>query len=203
MKTHLAIAGPFAPAGPTARYFAVASLTVLSITVALLLGGCATFSRDPGVREQGVMLDDNVIENLVKREVRKSDPGFATAHLVSVSYNGLVLLVGQVATEALKQQATIAAENIGKVRKVHNELEVGGPISYMARSNDSILTAKLKSKLLVNAETSARKVKVVTENGIVYLMGMLSRVDADRVVDVARSVYGVQKIVKVFEYSDD
>ncbi len=95
-----------------------------------------------------------------------------------------------------------SAEKIGKVRKVHNELEVGAPISYVARSNDNLLTAKLKSKLLVNAETSTRKVKVATENGVVYLMGMLPRTQADRVVEVARSVFGVQKIIKVFEYTD-
>jgi len=168
----------------------------------LVLGGCATFSRDPGIREQGVMLDDSVISSMVKRQIRNSDAGFSTAHLVAVSYNGVVLLLGQVSSEALKNAATTQAEKIGKVRKVHNELEIGGPISYLARSNDSVLTAKLKSKLLVNAETSARRVKVITENGIVYLMGILPRVEAERVVDVARSVYGVQKIVKVFEYTD-
>ncbi len=168
----------------------------------LVLGGCATFSSDPGIREQGVMLDDGVISSMVKRKIRDSDDGFATAHLVTVSYNGVVLLLGQVSSEELKNAATDQAEKIGKVRKVHNELEIGGPISYMARSNDSMLTAKLKSKLFVKADTSARRVKVITENGIVYLMGMLPRAEAEHVVDVARSVYGVQKIVKVFEYTD-
>jgi osmotically-inducible protein OsmY len=171
-------------------------------TVFLLAAGCATFNKDPGIREQGVMLDDTIIESMVKRQIRNSDPGFADAHLTTVSYNGVVLLLGQVASETLKSKASSSAERIGKVRKVHNELQVGSPISYVARSNDNLLTAKLKSKLFVNAETSTRKVKVVTENGIVYLMGMLPRAEADRVVEVARSVFGVQKIIKVFEYTD-
>ncbi len=182
--------------------FLSALFSPATLMALLVLGGCATFSRDPGIREQGVMLDDSVISSMVKRQIRNSDAGFSTAHLVAVSYNGVVLLLGQVSSEALKNAATTQAEKIGKVRKVHNELEIGGPISYLARSNDSVLTAKLKSKLLVNAETSARRVKVITENGIVYLMGILPRVEAERVVDVARSVYGVQKIVKVFEYTD-
>ena len=108
----------------------------------------------------------------------------------------------RIARTAWDDRVNSPAEKIGKVRKVHNELEVGAPISYVARSNDNLLTAKLKSKLLVNAETSTRKVKVATENGVVYLMGMLPRTQADRVVEVARSVFGVQKIIKVFEYTD-
>jgi osmotically-inducible protein OsmY len=181
---------------------AASGRTLVTIAVLILSAGCATFSTDPGIREQGVILDDNIIESMVKRQIRKSDPGFANAHLTTVSYNGVVLLLGQVSSEALKIKASSSAEKIGKVRKVHNELEVGAPISYVARSNDNLLTAKLKSKLLVNAETSARKVKVATENGVVYLMGMLPRTQADRVVEVARSVFGVQKIIKVFEYTD-
>lgn len=176
--------------------------TLVTIAVLILSAGCATFSKDPGIREQGVILDDNIIESMVKRQIRKSDPGFANAHLTTVSYNGVVLLLGQVSSEALKIKASSSAEKIAKVRKIHNELEVGAPISYVARSNDNLLTAKLKSKLLVNSETSARKVKVATENGVVYLMGMLPRTQADRVVEVARSVFGVQKIIKVFEYTD-
>jgi len=148
------------------------------------------------------MVDDTVSASMVKRQIRSSDPGFADAHLTTVRYNGVVLLLGQVASETLKSKASSSAERIGKVRKVHNELQVGSPISYVARANDNLLTAKLKSKLFVNAETSTRKVKVVTENGIVYLMGMLPRAEADRVVEVARSVFGVQKIIKVFEYTD-
>jgi osmotically-inducible protein OsmY len=137
---------------------------------------------------------------MVKREIKNSNNAFDSAHLVAVSYNGIVLLAGQVESEALKSEAQQAAERIGKARRVHNELEVGGPISYVARTADSWLTGKVKTRLLANRETEASKVKVVTENGVVYLMGMLPRSHADSAVEVARSVYGVQKIVKVFEY---
>ena len=139
---------------------------------------------------------------MVKNEIRNSDAAFDTAHLVAVSYNGIVLLTGQVETEALKTEAQQAAERIGKARRVHNELSVGGPISYAARSADGWLTTKVKTRLLASKKTEARKVKVVTENGVVYLMGMLPRNEADHAVEVTRSVYGVQKIVKVFEYLD-
>lgn len=165
-----------------------------------LLGGCALFSDDPRVRTPGVMFDDQVVETMVKREIWNSDPAFDSAHLVAVSYNGVLLLTGQVESAELKRRAEEIAASFDKVRKVHNELQVGGPTSMVARANDSWLTAKVKTRMLADAEVAARKIKVVTENGVVYLMGMLPRNEADAAVEAARSVYGVQKIVKVFEY---
>ncbi|MDH3640802.1 MAG: BON domain-containing protein [Gammaproteobacteria bacterium] len=175
-------------------------LTALFSVQLALLTGCAAFSSDPRVRTPGTIVDDEVVESMVKREIRNSNPDFDSAHLVAVSYNGIVLLAGQVGTEALKVEAQQAAERIDKARRVHNELQVGGPISYVARTADGWLTTKVKTRLLASKQTEARKVKVVTENGVVYLMGMLPREQADSAVEVARSIYGVQKIVKVFEY---
>ena len=83
-----------------------------------------------------------------------------------------------------------------------NEIEVGGPISYVARTNDTWLTGKVKTKLAADERVNANRVKVVTENGVVYLLGLLPRQQANDTVAIARSVYGVQKIVKVFEYLD-
>ena len=180
---------------------AIGRLTI-SLTMVLLLGGCAAFSNDPRVRTPGTMFDDGVIESVVKRDIRKSDPGFANAHLIVVSYNGTVLLAGQVASRELKQKAQEVAQRVAKVRRIHNELEIGGSISYLARSNDTWLTGKVKSKLLANSRTDANKLKVVTENGTVYLMGILRHAEADSVVDVTSQVYGVRQIVKVFEYLD-
>ena len=165
----------------------------------VLLIGCA---NDPSKRTPGVFIDDAVLEPLIKREIRKSDEGFKGSHLVVVSYNGVVLLVGQVATADLSAKASQVARDINRVRKVHNELSVGGPISLVARSNDSWLTTKVKTRLIASNEAYGTKVKVVTENGVVYLMGLVSRAQADDTVKVTSWVYGVQKIVKVFEYLD-
>lgn len=181
------------------KYHAIV-LPALLLAQLFTLGGCAAFSSDPRVRTPGTIFDDQVIESMVKREIKNSDAGFDTAHLVTVSYNGIVLLAGQVESESLKVQAQQAAERIGKARRIHNELEVSGPISYAARTADSWLTTKVKVRLLASKQTQASKVKVVTENGVVYLMGLLPREQADGAVEIARSVYGVQKIVKVFEY---
>ncbi len=170
------------------------------LLLTLTLGACAMFSDDPRVRTPGTIVDDEVLENLVERDIRRSDSAFKSAHLVVVSYNGVVLLAGQVATQPLKADAQQVAQRVAKVRKVHNEIEISGPISYVARTNDTWLTGKVKTKLVAADHVNGSKVKVVTENGTVYLMGMLTRAEADEVVGVTSSVYGVQKIVKVFEY---
>ena len=168
----------------------------------LLLSACATFSNDPRVRTPGTMMDDEGIEKAVEQVIREADPGFKGAHLVIVSYNRIVLLLGQVASEDLKSRAGEVAADLPRVRRVHNEIEVGGPISYVARSNDGILTTKVKGKLIAAKDVPGRKLKVQTENGVVYLMGMVTRAEADRAVEVVKTAYGVQKIVRVFEYLD-
>ena len=177
----------------------MAYLYRVSITILLagLVAGCAS---DPGKRTTGVVIDDEGLEWTVKREIRNSDPGFKGSHIVVVSYNRVVLLAGQVATEALRNKAADVAQGLQSVRKVHNELTVGGPTSLVARSNDTWLTTKVKSRLLWADEAYGRKTKVLTENGVVYLMGLLTREQADIAVQVTSQVYGVQKIVKVFEY---
>ncbi len=162
--------------------------------------GCAVFSDDPRVRSPGALIDDQLIESTVKRRIWTSDSAFDSAHLVAVSYNGVLLLAGQVETAELRRRAEEIARGHPDVRRVHNELQVSGPISMVARANDTWLTSKIKTRMLADAEVPARKIKVVTENGTVYLMGMLPREEADRAVEVVSSVYGVQKIVKVFEY---
>lgn len=167
-----------------------------------LLSSCGTLSKDPRVRTPGTMLDDQMLETVVKREISRSLGGLKGTHLVVVSYNDVVLLAGQVASATMKDQAEQVTAGIDRVRRVHNELQIGGPISYVARTNDSWITTKVKSRLLADKHSHANQIKVVTENSVVYLLGTIPRAQAAQAVEVAKSVYGVQKIVKVFEYQD-
>ena len=184
-------------AGPRQRL-----VRLLAWTLCLAVSACGTFSSDPRVRTPGTQLDDEALEKVVERQIRRSDPDFDSAHLVIVSYNSVVLLLGQVESEALKARAQEVTQDLAKVRRVHNELGVGGPISYVARLNDGNLTAKVKTKLIGAKNVPGRKIKVQTENGVVYLMGILTREEADQAVEIAKTAYGVQKIVRVFEYLD-
>jgi len=173
---------------------------VALFVLAAILAACTTMSEDPRSRTPGKVMDDQGLEWEIGKDIRAADPGFESSNITIVSYNGIVLLAGQVGNESLKQLAGERARVFENVRSVHNELEVMAPLSMVARANDSWLTTKIKSQMFADAELVAGKIKVVTVNGVVFLMGMLPREEADRAVEVARSVYGVQKIVKVFEY---
>ena len=177
------------------------SITAL-LSLVIFISGCASVSDDPRARTPGVAIDDTFLETVVEREIRKSSPEFKGSHIVIVAYNGVVLLAGQVPSESAKQKATEVAQTLRRVKRVHNELTVGGPTSFFARSNDAWLTTKVKSRLVANKEIPGTKIKVQTENGTVFLLGLVLRADADKAVTEAQKVYGVQKIVKVFEYLD-
>jgi osmotically-inducible protein OsmY len=177
--------------------------SLLAIFVAIASGGCATTGiEDPGSRSPPKVWQDQMLEYDAEKEIKASDPGFESAHLVIVSFNGLVLLVGEVASEDLKAKAGEIVNTFKAVRSVHNELAVSGPISMVARSNDSWLTTKVKTKLLAHGAIDSARISVATENGVVYLMGIVPREQAEYAVDVTQTVDGITKIVKVFEYTD-
>ncbi len=181
-------------------------------TVSLLtLHGCGTvltavdsdpIEEDNGERTLGYLVEDYNIETKAMVNINAAATAFETAHIDVVSYNGYVLLVGQVPTEALKNQATEVVRKIRGVRRIYNELEIAAPSSGMTRTSDTWITAKVKSFLLGNPDIQAYRVKVVTENGVVYLMGLATRAEVQRIVDQASSISGVQKVVKLFELID-
>jgi len=179
------------------------SLYLFTLLSICLLGasGCSSYNGNkPDKRTPGALIDDQFIESVGKKEIRLADLRFGSAHLSIVSMNGVVLLVGQVESEDLIGIAEAALASVSKVRTVHNELTVAGPISLVARSNDAFLTSKVKTKLLANDRINSNRVKIVTEDSVVYLMGRINREKADIVVDITRNTSGVKKVVKVFEY---
>ena len=166
----------------------------------IVFAGCTNNPQEK--RTPGDLIDDNALEFVIEREIKASDEGFKGAHLVTTVYDGLVLLLGEVPSADLKEKATEVSESLYKVDpdKVHNYLTVGGPISLLARTNDSYLSGKVKTRLLAAPDVPAGRVKVVTENGVVYLLGKITPSDADLVVAETQKTFGVQKIVKVFDY---
>ena len=164
-----------------------------------MLASCA--SNDPRTRTTGAFIDDIGIERVVTREIN-ADERLRVGHVIVVSVNGVVLLVGQLPTEELRAAARNAAEGVRKVRKIHNEIEVAPPTSIGVRTNDKWMKAKVKTALLSAEDVDANLIKVVAENSVIYLMGIISRPQGDAAAEVARTVFGVQKVVKVFEYID-
>jgi osmotically-inducible protein OsmY len=176
-----------------------------------VLGACAPvmdatsdgpIRQNPGTRTVGTVLDDDHIEDVALVNINKVSPEMRKGHISVVSYNGVVLIVGQVPNEKLREQAAAAAAKVKKVRQVQNALTAEKNIAASARMYDSWLTTKVKSKFAFDKDINSGRIKVITENGTVYMMGLVTQKTADRAAKVAQQTAGAQRIVKAFEYID-
>jgi osmotically-inducible protein OsmY len=187
-------------------------LSLLALTLCLGISGCSSvinasrekpIDDDRGTRTFGSKIDDSLIETKVSVNIAKASPDLDNnSHIVVTSFNGIVLLAGQTPRADLKQLAEQTAAAVQKVKKVNNELQVIAPSSMLARSSDAWLTSKIKTEMLTDSAIPGSRIKVVTENGIVYLLGLLTQQEATRATNLVQGVSGVQKIVKLFEYID-
>ncbi len=150
-------------------------------------------------RSPGFYIEDENTEWKIRVEVIE---GFKDAHINATSYNLSVLLTGQAPTEEARKGIEGAARSNPGVKNVTNEITVGGNSSLASRSSDSLITTSVKARLINNGKVSPSHVKVVTESGVVYLMGILTRDEADAAAEIARSTSGVTRVVKVFDYVD-
>lgn len=123
-------------------------------------------------------------------------------NIAAVNYAQIILLVGEVPKAELKDRAATIAAQVSGVKTVYNQLVIGSPISAATKTKDTWITTQVKSVLLVTSGVPSANIKVVTENGIVYLMGILTRVQGDAAAKAASQASGVQKIVKIFEYTN-
>jgi osmotically-inducible protein OsmY len=171
----------------------------LSGCAALVVGGAAvgTALMVTDRRTSGAVLEDQAIELKAMNRVR--DVLGERGHVNPTSYNRTLLLTGEVPGEAERTAAERAVAGIDNLKGVVNELAVMGNTSLTARSNDSILTGKVKASFVDAKDLQANAVKVVTERGTVYLMGRVTEREATRATELARGVSGVQKVVRVFE----
>jgi osmotically-inducible protein OsmY len=182
-------------------------LAAATLAVATLISGCAPLLVGGAMvggglmmtdrRTSGTQVEDQTIELKAMNRIRESvgDRG----HVNVTSYSRLLLLTGEVANEADKAAIEQNVARIENVRSIVNELAVMGNASLTSRSNDTILTSKVKASYVDAKDLQANAVKVVTERGTVYLMGRVTEREAARASDIARGVSGVQKVVRVFE----
>jgi osmotically-inducible protein OsmY len=178
----------------------------LALLTAATLGGCAAVVVGGAVgtamvvsdrRSAGVQLEDQNIE--LKAVTRIREAVGERGHVSATSYNRMVLLSGEVASEADRTAIEQTVSRIENVRSIVNELAVMGSSSLTARSNDTILTSQIKATYLDAKDLHANTIKVVTERGTVYLMGRVTDREATRASELARGVSGVQKVVRLFE----
>lgn len=157
-------------------------------------GGAMAVDR----RTSGIFLED---ENIELKALQKIQTQISSeAHVNVTSYNRNVLLTGEVPDTEAKTKAEALVREIENVRNITNELVIGSKTSLSSRSNDTYLTSKIKTKFVTENRFQANYVKIVTENSVVYLLGIVSTGEADAATDIARNTDGVSKVVKVFEY---
>lgn len=185
-----------------ASLFGISLLGLQGCITTAVIGTAAVATKvatDP--RSAGRQLDDETLEEKVAYQLNKDAQLQEEARINVVSYNGKVLLIGQAPNDAARETAKNIAAGVEGVNEIYNEVRTGGKIGFGQISKDSWITTKVKSKLLVNAEVKSTEVKVITENGEVFLMGNLSENQANAAAEVARHVSGVTKVVKVITYA--
>ena len=168
------------------------------VIVAGAVGGAALMATDR--RSAGAQVDDSSIELKIANNI---GAGFGDrVHVNVTSYNGIVLLTGEVPTQDTMNSIVEIARTTPKVRTVDNELLVGPASNLESRTDDTYITAKVKSRFVEANKFSATYVKVVTERQVVYLMGLVTHAEADAATQIAATTSGVTRVVKLFQYID-
>ena len=185
-------------------------LAVLLVALAPFLQSCIPVLVGAGVgtgvmvaedrRTSGTILEDQTVEIKAKNRI---DEKYGEQVNISVtSFNRYVLLTGQAPTEEIKQNVTVLVLEVPNVRNVQNEIIVSGVSSTTSHASDALLTSRVKGRLSQNKDVGASHVKVISENGTVFLMGLVTHAEAEAASQTAATTSGAQRVVKVFEYLD-
>ena len=185
------------------------SLLALILTVAVLISGCgiilvttAAVSAIDIVRDRreiGTLWDDNKMELSLRQSISKNEQ-IDNSNVSVTAFNGIALLTGEVPDQRAIDQILDLAKSHPDASQVINRIELAGKTNLNSRANDSWITGRVKSAMLTSGTIDATKIKVVTERANVYLMGLVSRSEAEAAVAITRSVPGVVRVIKVFEY---
>ncbi|MBB1269386.1 division/outer membrane stress-associated lipid-binding lipoprotein [Shewanella sp. SR44-3] len=184
--------------------------TLILLTLALLQGcaGAVVLGAVSGAkmandeRSVGTQLSDTNADFEISSALSKHADISNQTNITAVVMNNNVLLIGQSPNSMLRDKAVNTVQNLQLGGKIHNQIRIGNPTSFTTRSNDTWVTTKVKGRMLNENGIDVTRIKVITENGEVFLLGLVDRKQADLAVDIARNTAGVRKVVKVFEYVD-
>lgn len=185
-------------------------LALLLVSVSLVLQGCVgaaivgaagvatKTSTDP--RTMGTQLDDTTLELRIGTNLAKDEQLKERARIVAVSYHDSLLLIGQAPSNSLKQKAQDIVMKTTGNRQIYNEIHIGEPIGFTTITKDSWITGAVRSKLLTSNKVPSGNVKVITENGEVFLLGLVTEQEAKAAATIASTVSGVKHVTTVFSY---
>ncbi len=176
----------------------LSSITMLSACAPVLIGSAAVTGAAVATdrRSVGSVANDNLIET--KASLHLGQTELSSSHITTTSYDGNVLLTGEVGTEDDKAKVTEIIKSINEVKEVYNELEVAENASLTTRMNDSITASKIRAALLDDSQVTLTSLKVVVDRGTAYLIGAVTQEEADRIAKIASEVPGVTKVVCLF-----
>ena len=166
-----------------------------ALLVGATAGGAVVYDR----RNMSTMTDDQNAKATAEMNIRNTSELQQNTRIEVAVFDHVLLLVGQTPMDELRTLATQQVSNIAHVSRVYNEMTIQNPISITQQSKDAWITAKVRTEMLAKKGLSSTDIKVITENSVVYLMGIVTPNQADLATDVARRVDGVQRVVKVFE----
>ena len=171
-----------------------------AVVIGAAVGTTAAVTHDR--RTTGTFIEDQNIELKAAKSFYSDKEIHDSSHLNVTSYNLVVLITGETPSEDIRNRIVNIVREIPKVTHVYDELTIAAPSSWISRSSDSLITSKVKTKLLTLKDFDGTRVKVVTDKGVVYLMGLLTKAESDDATRVAQGTGGVQKVVKLFQYID-
>ncbi|CAH0541316.1 BON domain-containing protein [Vibrio marisflavi] len=180
------------------------SMVILSTSgcVGIIAGAAATgvvVATDPRSSQQ-IWTDENVEFEVAG--INNKAPYSGNVRIAASSYNGVVVLMGQARSEQLNQSFEEKVRKLKGVKSVHSEVQIMPPLALSAVSNDSWITTKVKSALLTSNDLNGLKIKVITENGEVFLLGYVNHKQAEIATQIARNISGVKRVVQAFQYND-
>lgn len=159
-------------------------------------GAVAAHDRRPST----TMLEDEAIE-LTAVDLLYNNPELSTTvHINVTSYNHVVLLTGEALSTSLRDKAIDIVRNINRVKRVHNEVHIADLANFKSRTKDTWITSKVKTRMLTTENFDATRIKVITENRTVYLMGLVTNEQGNEAAELARHIEGVTRVIKLFEY---
>ncbi|MDL5030098.1 BON domain-containing protein [Vibrio gigantis] len=187
--------------------FKLISVSLLTLSLSgcagiFIAGAATTANLVTDTRTTKEIWNDNNIEFEVAAITNKQ-PYRGSVRVTASSYRGSVVLMGQATTDAERRAFESQAKEVTGVESIHNQIRVKEPLSVSAISKDSWITTKVKSALLANAELNGIKVKVITEDSEVFLLGLVTREHADIATEVARNISGVKQVIRAFEYGEE
>lgn len=174
--------------------------TIQGCAVATVVAITAGASMATDRRSFGNQIDDQSIEFSAHNDLAKQKPLTDNTNLHIVSVNGSVLIVGQAPNTYLRDLAVKTVTQVKGVSQIHNQIRIGSNTSITTQTNDIWLTSKVKSALFASGKVNAKDIKVVTENGEVFLLGLVTKNEADAAIDITRNISGVSRVFKAFEY---